>query len=243
MLRAGRAAGLAPAFHKGRPRACLCRAGACCTSAAPSCPCTDLCCCCCCCLQNRARGERGHEAGGRPWGCDHPGREQGPGTAPWGCVPCRSDVLGVHPAPICPTRQKHAGELPHSRGALAPAWGHVLGLCGPTFVLKASGEGPDGGVPMGFWGPVAPQLQGLFTSHPGCFELRSGTGRNRHSRDRGGCRAGGRGSRQHSDSRGGSRGAGPPAPAVPASAPAGEPSWEGATGAAGRSREATPLPA
>lgn len=42
---------------------------------------------------------------------------------------------------------------------------------------------------------------------------------------------------------GGLWGAGPPAPAIPASAPAGEPSWEGATGAAGRSREATPLPA
>lgn len=65
---------------------------------------------------------------------------------------------------------------------------------------------------MGFWGPVTLQLQGLFTSHPGCFELRSGTGRDCHSRDRGGCCAGGRGSRQHSDSRGGVSGGLDPLP-------------------------------
>lgn len=68
---------------------------------------------------------------------------------------------------------------------------------------------------MGFWGPVTPQLQGLFTLHTGCFELRSGTGRDCHSRDRGGCCAGGRGSRQHADSRGGALGGWTPCPCRP----------------------------
>lgn len=137
---------------------------------------------------------------------------EGAGSRHSTMVPCCGDVLGVRPVPTCPARQKHAGELPCSRGALAPALGRSrtqVKSLGSVVPLVASGEGPGGGIPMGFWGPVTPTPpRGLFrlaavALRAALRDRQQSSQRGLVSGDGGGCCADGGGSRQRSDSTGG----------------------------------------